>query len=91
MVYLNIQYPNFGYVDRAYKNSMRSISNPREDGAETARPTQEFRIVRALQGHDGKKKETVGRRHGIPPHTPPAVPPDFLIFGILRKPSSNFK
>ena len=25
-----------------------------------------------------KKKETVGRRHGIPPHTPPAVPPDFL-------------
>ena len=54
--------------------------NPPRGRAETARPTQKFRIVRAPQGHDGKKKETVGRRHGIPPHTPPAVPPDFLNF-----------
>jgi hypothetical protein len=32
--------------------------------------TTSFRIVRAPQGHDGKK-ESVGRRHGIPPPTPP--------------------
>ncbi|MEI6304788.1 MAG: hypothetical protein WCP09_02090 [Candidatus Taylorbacteria bacterium] len=36
--------------------------------------------------HDGKKrKKTVGRRHGIPPHTPPAVPPDFLNFEDFQR------
>ena len=64
---------------------MRIFQNPPRGRAETARPTQEFRIVRATQGYDGKKKETVGRRHGIPPHTPPAVPPDFLNFRDFQR------
>jgi len=34
-------------------------------------------------------KETAGRRHGIPLHTPPAVPPDFLNFGDFPQKKSE--
>ena len=63
-----------------------------EDGAETARPTiRASASVRVPQGHDEKRKKTGGRRHGIPPHTPPAVPPDFLNFQDFQQKKSELQ